>query len=292
MGRKVIIDGVEVDLDKIARENQKNKTKDVKTSKQYEFRADSLRIGGINVRRINIQPCNSGKITVEVSGMQSAVESTAVEMNGGIVTIGGKGGLRGVHVGGATFGQGIQIGKCNSIISSIGRGSSIMVNDGVTIISGGDSVNISTSGTTPKLDLDIQVPVGTDIDYDGTGGDITIGDVCGDLRIDTSSHANMRIGKVLAVDLDTSGNAIIDIQQVNGDVNIDTSGNCDIYIRNGEIGKLKVDISGAGKVDVQCTAQRANLDVSGMGNIYVKHVVKPPRKDRSGMGSIRVGRVG
>lgn len=293
MTRRVIIDGVEVDLDKITRENQKNKTDERETLKEYDFTAHSLSLCDVTVEKINIQPHNLDKILVSVSGLQSAVDAIAVKEKNGVVTIGGGSNRQSIRIGNVVMGKkifnGIQINSGNSVVRNIG---SMMVSDGVTIISGGGDVNISTSGTASKLSLDIKVPIGTDIDCDDIDGDVVIGDVEGDLRVDISSTADLQVGKVKEVDLDVSGRNRIDICQVDGDVEIDASGACNIQIRSGKIDKLNVDLSGAGKIDVRCTAQRAKLDVSGMGSVYVEHVVKPPHKDRSGMGSIKVGHIG
>lgn len=281
MGNRIIIDGVEVDLEAIARQNRKSQKQDTCTNKRYQYTGDTLIIDGVYCQKIDIQPHASSEITIAISGSQTAVDSIAVSESGGTISIVGNGASGGSNVI-------IQNSRTNGTISCVGG----LFVDGVTIISGGGGVNINTASKETQLSMEIMVPIGTAIECDCSCHYLTVGDIEGDLLIDSSGNSHILVGKIHGLGLDTSGMCDIEVERVEGDVKIDTSGTCNAKIQSGEIDKLNVDVSGMGDVSVLCTARRAHLDVSGMGDIFVSHVVNKPRQHKSGMGSIRVGKIG
>lgn len=288
----VTINGVRVDLDKIARENQQNEAEESETAKAYDFEADRLEVQGAAFDKINIQPHDSNKIEVKVTGLQSDVDAVEVREEDGTVMIDSdsksKGGISigGIHIGRTN----VQINSGKARVTNIGN--MISFGNGNTVISSnGSNINIQTDDSA-SCTLEVKVPIGADIELDVEGREVVIGDTNGDLTIDSSGATQFFVGAIMSLDFDASGAVTGKIQRVDGNVNIDLSGGSSIDIGEGEIDKLDVDVSGAGNARVRCTAQRAKLDASGAGHIHVRHVVKKPRQDRSGAASIQIDSIG
>jgi hypothetical protein len=160
------------------------------------------------------------------------------------------------------------------------------------------------------LALTIRVPAGFPLDIDESGaGRYTIGGVNGPMKIDLSGAADVTIAQVTKLDVDISGAGNITLGQARGSTHIDMSGHGRIAIDHatipdldadmsgagaltvaaGEIGRVKIEDSGAGTVRLQTTVTDAAVDISGVGSVHFAKLTGSLNKEISGIGAVTVG---
>lgn len=282
---RLIVNGVEVDLEKIAKET-KGKSKNTETRERREvFSGDALEISQLSAD-IDIQPSKKDEITIIATGPADIVNQLEISKSEGTVYVSGR-----ANDNNITIAQNVNFGNNRGHIGNVitGNAGSIGRFGGVTVISG-DDVIINTGGDNDaKLSLKITAPLYTELSFSGTTGDIMIGDLQADVNLDLSGQNFVQIVTVRHLDLDSSGQCEVIAEEITGSANLDISGNAKIELRKGYVEKLAVDASGMGKVDARITAKRANLNASGMCNIYVKEVTGRCHKRSSGMSRISVG---
>jgi DUF4097 and DUF4098 domain-containing protein YvlB len=139
-----------------------------------------------------------------------------------------------------------------------------------------------------RIRFEAQVPREFNLELDTGGGAIEIGDINGDVEADTSG-GSIIVGRVENGDVvaDTSGGRIEIAEVINGDVSADTSGGR-INIGN-VVGDVEADTSG-GTITIGDVEGNVSADTSG-GNIEVGTVTGNVSLDTSG-GSIQAGYAG
>lgn len=282
---RLIVNGVEVDLEKIAKET-KGKAKNAETRERREvFAGDALEISQLSAD-VDIQPSGKDEITIVATGPADVVDQLEISKSEGMIYVSGR-----ANDNNITITQNVNFGNNRGHIGNViaGNVSSIGRFGGVTVISG-DDVIINTGGDNDaKLSLKNTAPLYTELSFSGITGDITIGDLQADVNLDLSGQNFVQIATVRHLDLDSSGQCEVIAEEITGSANLDISGNAKIELRKGYVEKLAVDASGMGKVDARITAKCANLNASGMCNIYVKEVTGRCHKRSSGMSHIAVG---
>lgn len=299
--QKIIINGVEVDLDSLKKATGEFGEKTETITKSLS--GNTLSVSDVNAD-VNIKPTDAKAITVSVTGLKSLIKDVIVKEKNESVIIKGKG--TSARGGSSTI---IQSGG-GTVISTSGRGVSVIGSvHGSTIISGNNI--IISDGDWDKMTIDVELPTGTTLEFSGVNGDISIGDTRSDLRTILSGSGSVRAVSVKTFDGFVSGSGDIDIERitdgasvrvtgsgdftagsVSGNVVLKISGSSNANIKSGRIKKLEVSVSGSGDVRVNTTAQKADLWVSGSGDIYVAHVIERPRKNVSGSGDVKIGRIG
>lgn len=142
---------------------------------------------------------------------------------------------------------------------------------------------------------------------DGSGAiDLTIGDIAGDLDLDSSGAAKIKAKSAASAHLDISGasdvdigalrggfsadingHGRIDIGTVNGPVNVDMSGAGEVLIKGGRANPLRVEVSGVGRFEFDGDAVDPNLEASGLAQIKIRSYTG---KLHSSGGNITIGK--
>ena len=170
---RLIVNGVEVDLQKIAKET-KGKSKNTETRERREvFSGDALEISQLSAD-IDIQPSKKDEITIIATGPADIVNQLEISKSEGTVYVSGR-----ANDNNITITQNVNFGNNRGHIGNVitGNAGSIGRFGGVTVISG-DDVIINTGGDNDaKLSLKITAPLYTELSFSGTTGDIMIGDL-------------------------------------------------------------------------------------------------------------------
>ena len=156
----------------------------------------------------------------------------------------------------------------------------------VTFEQNGDDISIegeSEWNSRVNVSYLVKVPNEFDLDLKTGGGSITVDDISGKIKLNTSGGA-IKVGNVAKgkVDLDTSGGSIT-VGDVNGDLKADTSGG---RIQVGNIsGKTDLDTSG-GSIKVVGATGKVKANTSG-GSINIGPTTNEVAVNTSG-GSIKI----
>lgn len=258
---RLIINGQEVDLEKVAKET-KGKSGSTATKERHEtFTGDVLELSNLYAD-IDIQPAMSNKIVVTVTGTEDFVDKLTMSQNDDTVFISGDKISRSVTV----------------------------TNSSVVCVSGNDVVINTNNGNHIKPSLKITVPIYTEVWVSGATGDITIGNLQGDVDLGLFAQSTVRIAGVRHLGLKLSGQGDIVVEEITGSAIMDISGHNSVKLLRGYVEMLNIDASGMGKVDAQITAKCARLSASGMCDIRVKEVTERCREYHSGMSHITIGK--
>ncbi len=257
---RLIINGQEVDLEKVAKET-KGKSGSTAAKERHEtFTGDVLELSNLYAD-IDIQPTMSSKIVVTVTGTEDFVDKLMMSQNDDTVFISG---------------------------SKISR-SVTVTNSSVVCVSGNDVIINTDNGNHIKPSLKITAPIYTEVRISGAAGDITIGNLQGDVDLGLFAQSTVRIAGVRHLGLKLSGQGDIVVEEITGSAIMDISGHNNVKLLRGYVEMLNIDASGMGKVDAQITAKCARIDASGMCDIRVKEVTGRCREHHSGMSHIAIG---
>lgn len=171
----------------------------------------------------------------------------------------------------------------NLLVSDHGSGggvNSVVISGRGNISIMGRSVqigNMSIGGgkSSPTITVRVYVPVGTEISASAS----------------TNAHIDIN-GVNGSLDLDASTSGRIYVTKASGDLRIDATTSAKVRVDLASVDKLKVEASTSGKVTVTGTAVSAKLSASTSGRVDVDHVINTPRKIESTSGRVRVSRVG
>ena len=165
------------------------------------------------------------------------------------------------------------------------------------------------NGDQSTLDLTIHVPPAADLAIDEAGGaHYTIGAV-GKMALDISGGVQLEAASTVDVSLSLSGGAEIKIGQTSGKMKVDVSGGADIHVDHatladltlslsgggnfvlggGTVGRLSLEVSGAGSVDVGAPVGDATVSMSGAGSVHIARVTGKLTKDIDGVGDVEIG---
>jgi hypothetical protein len=166
-----------------------------------------------------------------------------------------------------------------------------------------------TSDWEETLALVIHMPPAMPLSVEESdGAEYTIGALTGPLTLDISGGVKLHADSSAALTIDLSGGADIDIAQVSGSAKADLSGGGNITIgqatlqdltlqvsgaggftlRNGNVDRANIDLSGAASVKVGGTTKDATVSLSGAGSVHFGKVTGQLKKDVSGWGSVTV----
>jgi hypothetical protein len=176
------------------------------------------------------------------------------------------------------------------VYPALGRGSStyVQVRDDGTFgggLSRGHRVHLSGSGSGLEAwaDLEVSLAAGTSLRAYLAGGEVTVENVAGDIRVDTNM-GGVTASKVRGYLLVDTGSGSVDVTDVEGEVDIDTgSGNVTLSRIRGE--RVRVD-TGSGKVvgaDIQVTHLEAD---TGSGRIDLREVTGEVLRLDTGSGAV------
>ena len=108
-----------------------------------------------------------------------------------------------------------------------------------------------------------------------------------DFSLHTSGASDIRMDLTAQkLDLNSSGASKLRLSGTANDVTADLSGACDIYGFDLVCENFKVDISGAGKVQIHVT-KKIDAEISGAGSVHYKGSPSSVNQSVSGAGSIK-----
>lgn len=272
-GRRLIIDGVELDLDEVLR-NAKGAKKDEKRehkTRREVFQGNKVKLKNLYAT-LDIRPTETDQVVVKLEGPEAEVDCVEIEHKNGYVYVCGKNekGTNSIFVG----------NNYGSIIGGYG-GSSISCSGSTVIINNGGNGG-------QKLSVTVWVPVRGAVKISRLTGDAEIGKFDGDLSLNLFGCNSIQASSIRNLELDASGSNRIVIESIHGDADIDLSGSCQVKIQDGLVGHLSVDISGSCNTKLQVVAKTAKLKASGASKINVKSVTGSLRRRTSGVSSISV----
>ena len=179
-----------------------------------------------------------GNIVVSDSGPGFRSRMTVRGGRGGVV-IGGRGGM--VVSGGGTV---MTSGGGQTVISTGGRGGTVIV-DG-KVVSGPGAGQDAEAG---EAELTVFVPEGTPAQIaDDGSGNYELGDLRGTLDLRIEGFSQVRAGALTATRIRIGGSAEIEIASVLDALRADIAGSGRISVLAGEVGQLRLSVSGSGQI--------------------------------------------
>ncbi len=137
-----------------------------------------------------------------------------------------------------------------------------------------------------RIDLEVQVPLGTDVDVEDSSGSVAVSDV-GAVRIEDGS-GSMQVRRARSVVVD-DGSGSLRIEDVDGDVEVgDGSGSMEI---SDVAGDVRVS-DGSGSIAIRSVGGSVRVDGMGSGGLAVQDVagdlvVKGGRRERIRHSNVR-----
>ncbi len=235
---------------------------------------------------VQVEVHSLDSVEVTVSGPAGEIEKIQIRQQADTVVIAGEG-------EDSSSRNGITISGGGSVTTFGGvRGSAIVIGGGRsgTIITGNvrGSIVISDGGAC-RIKIVVKVPKGASVYLSGVIGDSTVGDTDGALHVATTS-GDVRAGRVAMATIGVQGSGDVDIQEVNGPLNINVMGSGNVVVPQGTVTTLSIQIMGSGDVSFRGVADSATLNVMGSGDIFVARVKGHVAKKVMGSGDIHVGR--
>jgi hypothetical protein len=136
-----------------------------------------------------------------------------------------------------------------------------------------------------NLVVTVTVPRGTEVDIGELVGDATIGDTMGVLKLDAAA-TKAHIGKVSNASISLGGSGRIDIDSVEGALDLDIGGAGKITA--GPTGSVKADIAGSGDAQFGPIAGGLSLEIAGSGDVSAAHVNGPVKIEIAGSGTVHI----
>jgi hypothetical protein len=238
------------------------------------FSARSLDVRQVSAD-VTIEPHPGSDMEVTITGPSSEVKAITARKQGNTLLIEGEPG-----------------GVGRSGVTIISGGGSIRISSGHSIFDRQDIVMGGISSGDSETKLSIKVPVGAPVSVSGLSGKTRIGDTRGPLTVNITGGGDVEAGSVNDATLRVQGSGDVRVSEVNGAASAQVQGSGDIDIEGGHITNLNVSVMGSGDVTVDGTAETASLTVMGSGDIRVAHVRQQPMQSQMGSGRIRVARVG
>lgn len=141
----------------------------------------------------------------------------------------------------------------------------------------------------PTLTLAVAVPAGFALTIDEAGAaDYGIGAAGGPLTLDLSGEVRLLDQRVTTLHADLGGQDSVRIAHVDGDADVQLSGDGQVAIDEAAIPRLQVRLSGSGSVDIpRGRIGNATLMTSGAGDMRIGAAVGDADVTLSGVGSVR-----
>ncbi len=157
----------------------------------------------------------------------------------------------------------------------------------VTLKDGTLSVSAKEDATS-QARVSVVVPPGTALQVLGCRNGI-IGDLGGDLTLETLGSDNIKVGKVHGATVKVAGSGDVDIASVDGgDLALEVMGSGDILVRGGTAHFGKLSVLGSGDIVCRAKIGKASAGVMGSGDIKLVEPGEFVEKSILGSGDIEV----
>lgn len=250
--------------------------------RKHTFRADTLVLDRL-VGRVQISVTEGPEVQLRLRGSEKAVEAIKARMQGRTLLVeqhaAGTGipGISVVHIGDGesslTIGSGVSQISIGSVRPNTAQGDA-----DVTVIQ------------VPREELEILVtlPPGMPVTLKGLVGDAKIGHTRGPIRVNVDA-GDVAIGHVADAVIEVAGSGDIEVDGVDGTLDVLCAGSGSVKVAAGQISKLDVQVDGACDVRIDARAEEATLTLNGAGDIHVAEVTNQPWVNNTGAGHITVG---
>jgi len=243
--------------------------------------------------KLNIQPHNSDKIEIEISGPKNMVSKNLIKKIGDTVVIetDESGNSQSINTGGSINVGGINISQSIGGIKqnlNFSGGSNIHItqsNVGRNI----QVTNINSKSSNTKVKINVKVPKGAYIEANSLTNETIIGDTEGPVNLTLISEAYVKTGKVTDATLTIKGNGEMRIQEVNGNLSMNITGNGEIKVIKGEASNVNVNVTGNADIIFGGNAKNANINATGNGDIELNYVENRPFINKAGNADIDIG---
>jgi hypothetical protein len=136
-----------------------------------------------------------------------------------------------------------------------------------------------------SLNVKITLPRGSEVKVDDLIGDAEIGDTMGPLHFSAVS-TNSTIGRVSDAHISLAGSGRVALGDVAGDLQVETAGAGKIITGNAK--SVRADVAGSGAIETGAINGSLSLDIAGSGDFSAQRVSGPTRIDIAGSGSVRI----
>ncbi len=137
-----------------------------------------------------------------------------------------------------------------------------------------------------RSDLTVRVtlPKGSSVHVDDLVGDAQIGDTMGPMKFSAVS-TNSQIGRVASAKIELAGSGKITVGDIGGDLSVETAGAGKIQTGNAQ--DVHADVAGSGSINVGAI-QSLHLDIAGSGDFSAAKINGPTHVDIMGSGSVNI----
>jgi hypothetical protein len=148
--------------------------------------------------------------------------------------------------------------------------------------------SISIKSNQNNVQISAQVPVNTTVAINQVMGTIKVGDILGDLTISSEDDNRISIGKVNGCHLQISGDTDITIAKLNDYLNANISGDGALVVKEGNIDKIDLTLSGDGDVFFKGAANFCEIKNSSDADITIKEINGELKIGNAGDGDILI----
>lgn len=176
------------------------------------------------------------------------------------------------------------------------QASGIRAGGSVSLTSGGESggASVVMDGGADHLAIAIAVPLGTAIKLVNVSGEVRIGDVNGELTVNSGVETTISCGRTRSLTVVVSHcRTRLEVLEVTpGPIIIRNDGVGNITIRGGRVDLFEATAANVGAVAYGGFARDATLRTSGLGGIHVARVKSQCDAVQSGQGQIKIDQRG
>lgn len=180
------------------------------------------------------------------------------------------------------------------------RGSSLVItqNGSSVVINGKGSGNrVTINGKTytadeerGNLQIDVYIPIGTNLNLEDIDGSTAIGNTEGQLTISSQNAGDVSVGIISGATISQSGSGDISIEKLTGNCFVNCAGSGDIDIKGGRVATIALTSAGSGDFTFNGVADMVAINAAGSGDIHVSKSLKEPSINAVGSGDVHVGR--
>lgn len=183
----------------------------------------------------------------------------------------------------------IAVGGAQVLLSITGRADELQA---IQVSSLGGQLKIVSTKRHRNIDdpkdyaqFKLTVPKGTNLTIDEMVGEVEVGDLAGDVKIDATS-LDATIGAVKSAKLDISGSLDLTLGDVAGKLEVDVSGSADV--KAGSVETADLDISGSGEIELKSIRNGLTAEINGSGSVKAEAVNGPLTVELSGSGEVAI----
>lgn len=232
---------------------------------QGPFEVDRVTLSGLS-GTLRVEVVEGSGTTLRVKGPEKAVKALEVAEEGG-----------GLEVQAPTGGSSVTVVNSSTVVTGPGATANVRI--------GGDA---GSAGEHVPLDVVLELPRGTGLTLQGFAGEAEIGDLMADVSIGLVDGRAV-LGKVKGAALATVGAASIEAASVEGDLEVDVTGDGKVAVAAGTIGDARLKVTGAGTISVDAPIETAEVNMVGAGSVRLAKVEEQPSVQRVGAGELEIG---